>query len=96
MVELARGRQSISVRKVAPGRYIAFLPGPDGVGQGRLRLVSGDHSTYTAQVVAALERAVAQESGAVARVMLVGSAQGGVTAAEVAAPSGPMPSSSTR
>jgi hypothetical protein len=85
MAVLARSRQSISVRKVAPGRYIAFLPGPDGVGQGRLRLVSGDHSTYTAQVVAALERAVAQESGAVARVMLVGSAQGGVTAAEVAA-----------
>ena len=85
MAALARSRQSISVRKVAPGRYIAFLPGPDGVGQGRLRLVSGDHSTYTAQVVAALERAVAQESGAVARVMLVGSAQGGVTAAEVAA-----------
>ena len=84
MSALAQSRQSITVRKVAPGRYIAFLPGPDGVGQGRLRLVSGDHSTYTAQVVAVLERAVAHESG-VARVMLVGSAQGGVTAAEVAA-----------
>ncbi|MGI8646206.1 MAG: hypothetical protein ACR2JD_07800 [Nocardioides sp.] len=84
MTVLAQSRQSVTVRKVGPSRYIAFLPGPDGARKGRLRLVGGDHSTYTAQVVAAIERAVA-ESEDVARVMLVGSAQGGVTAAEVAA-----------
>jgi len=85
MAVLAQSRQSVTVRKVGQARYIAFLPGPDVARSGRLRLVGGDHSTYTAQVVAAIERAVADESEDVARVMLVGSAQGGVTAVEVAA-----------
>ena len=42
----------------------------------------GDHSAYAAQVVSGIDRAV--DGDPHARVMLVGSAQGGVTAAEVA------------
>ena len=45
--------------------------------------MGGDHSAYAGRVVAAIEAAV--EGDPDARVMLVGSAQGGVTAAEVAA-----------
>jgi len=93
MSELAQITRSISVRKVGASRYIAYLPGPAGSGKGRLRLVGGDHSSYAAQVVGAIERAVGASVDAdgpdaadgPARVMLVGSAQGGVTAAEVAA-----------
>ncbi len=66
------------MQRVGPQRYIAYLPGPEA-GEGRLRLVGGDHTAYDAEVVAAVERAVAGDEGA--RVMLVGSAQGGVTAA---------------
>ncbi len=84
MTTLASTTRTISVTKVGSGRYIAYLPGPDGGRSDRLRLVGGDHSPYAAQVVSAIERAVAVDDG-VARVMLVGSAQGGVTAAEVAA-----------
>ncbi|MDN4171994.1 hypothetical protein QWY28_03470 [Nocardioides sp. SOB77] len=73
---------SVSVERVGEGRYIAYLPGPSGGGR-RLRLVSGDATPYAAQVVRAVEAAVEGDPGA--RVMLVGSAQGGVTAAEVAA-----------
>jgi hypothetical protein len=86
MTTLVGSSHRVSVRRVGPGRYIAYLPGKVASGQGRLRLVGGDHASYTAQVVAAIERAVAAGEGDdVARVMLVGSAQGGVTAAEVAA-----------
>ena len=86
MTTLVGSTQSVSVRQVGQGRYIAYLPGPEGTRKGRLRLVGGDHSSYATQVVAAIERAVAAADGDdVARVMLVGSAQGGVTAAEVAA-----------
>lgn len=74
---------SITVQRVNVGRYIAYLPGPDGGSGRRLRLVSGDHTAYAAQVVRALEDATKDDRGA--HVMLVGSAQGGVTAAEVAA-----------
>lgn len=76
----------VSVQKVTDGRYIAYLPGPDGGSTRRLRLVGGDHSAYADQVVQAISRTVEGDPGA--HVMLVGSAQGGVTAAEVAA-SGP-------
>lgn len=72
----------VSVERVAEGRYIAYLRGPGGGGR-RLRLVSGDPTSYAADVVRAIEAAV--DGDAEARVMLVGSAQGGVTAAEVAA-----------
>lgn len=83
MTTLTRTAHGVAVQRVGTGRYIAYLPGPNGVVPGRLRLVSGDHTTYTDQVVDAIERAVEGDPGA--RVMLVGAAQGGVTAAEVAA-----------
>ncbi len=84
MTALAETGRSVAVSKVGADRYIAYLPGPRDGSEGRLRLVGGDRSSYAVQVVAAVERAVAGGEG-VARVMLVGSAQGGVTAAEVAA-----------
>jgi hypothetical protein len=86
METLANTRSGVAVQRITPGRYIAYLPGPNGAGaagRGRLRLVGGDHTAYADQVVRAIERAVDGDPGA--HVMLVGSAQGGVTAAEVAA-----------
>lgn len=83
MVLLGEAPTSVHVRRVGEQRYIAYLTGPGGGTGRRLRLVGGDHSTYAGQVVRAIERVVADDPGA--RVMLVGSAQGGVTAAEVAA-----------
>lgn len=83
MTTLTSTRHGVSVQRVGTGRYIAYLPGPNGVGSGRLRLVGGDHTAYADQVVQAIERAVDGDIGA--RVMLVGAAQGGITAAEVAA-----------
>jgi hypothetical protein len=82
MTTLGAVPRSVTVQRVAAGRYIAYLPGPDGGTGRRLRLVGGDHSTYAGQVVRAIEAAVSEDPGA--RVMLVGSAQGGVTAAELA------------
>ena len=82
MATLAESPASVEVRRIGEGRYIAYLPGPGGNGR-RLRLVAGDHTAYAGQVVRAIEEAVGDDEGA--RVLLVGSAQGGVTAAEVAA-----------
>ncbi len=98
MMVLSSAQAAITVNQVATDRFIAYLPGPSGARTG-VRLVGGDHSAYTRQVVAALEEAVATAVGAngaagtngaagsngAARVMLVGSAQGGLAAAEVAA-----------
>ena len=83
MATLTSTPHGVAVQRVGAGRYIAYLPGPNGVGSGRLRLVGGDHTAYAHQVVRAIEHAVEGDAGA--RVMLVGAAQGGVTAAEVAA-----------
>lgn len=85
METLANTTSGVAVQRVTAGRYIAYLPGPNGAGagRGRLRLVGGDHTAYADQVVRAIEKAVNGDTGA--HVMLVGSAQGGVTAAEVAA-----------
>ena len=83
MTTLSTADAGIVVQGVGAGRYIAYLPCPGGAGGKRLRLVSGDHSGYARQVVRAIERAVGDDEGA--RVMLVGSAQGGATAAELAA-----------
>lgn len=83
MTQLTDTAHGVAVRRVGAGRYIAYLPGPDGVTPGRLRLVGGDATPYADQVVQAIERAVDGDQGA--HVMLVGAAQGGVTAAEVAA-----------
>ncbi|WP_028474630.1 hypothetical protein [Nocardioides alkalitolerans] len=84
MTVLAAVTGRVQVQRVRDGRYIAYLPGPDGNGRGRrLRLVGGDHAAYEREVVAAIEKAVGEDADA--KVMLVGSAQGGITAAEVAA-----------
>lgn len=83
MTALEGAPRSVSVHRVAPGRYIAYLSGPGGGHGRRLRLVGGDVATYVAQVVRTLEAAVRDDPGA--QVMLVGSAAGGVAAAEVAA-----------
>ena len=83
MATLARSPGSITVQQIADHRYIAYLPGSSTTGRGRLRLVGGDHSAYAGRVLAAIEDAVHGDPDA--RVMLVGSAQGGVTAAEIAA-----------
>ena len=80
---LAQAPTSVHVRRIDEHRYIAYLPGPNGGTNRRLRLVGGDHSTYAGQVVRAIEHAVVGDPEA--RVMLVGSGQGGVTAAEIAA-----------
>lgn len=83
MSSLSRVEADLLVQQVAPGRFIAYLPHADGQGEGPLRLVGGDSSTRVAAVVAALEEATAGAEDA--RVMLVGHARGGVTAAELAA-----------
>ena len=78
----------VTVHQVGDARFIAYLPGPDDGAHGvrRLRLVGGDPSSYAAQAVAAIEASVSGVEGAT--VMLVGSAQGGVAAAEIAAAAG--------
>ncbi|MFE6645483.1 hypothetical protein ACFVJS_02890 [Nocardioides sp. NPDC057772] len=70
----------VAIQKAAPGRYIAYLPGPY-VGSRRLRLVSGDLSDYIATASQTIEEAV--EPGS--HVMLVGAAAGGTAAAAIAA-----------
>jgi hypothetical protein len=83
MAALEACSSSVTVQKVTAGRYIAYLAGPDGGNGRRLRLVGGDQAEYAAHVVRTVQQAVAGDPGA--HVMLVGSAQGGVAAAEVAA-----------
>ncbi|WP_139979301.1 hypothetical protein [Nocardioides litoris] len=86
LTELSRTTATVTVRRVGDHRFVAFLPGPDGAVPRRLRLVGGDQSSYAAQVVRTIERAVAGVTDP--RVMLVGVGQGGVAAAEVAAQEG--------
>ncbi len=83
LVTLQHTRSSVEVRAVGGGRFIAYLAGPDTGRPGRLRLVSGDRAAYADVVVRSVEQAVRDTPGA--RVMLVGGAHGGATAAEVAA-----------
>jgi hypothetical protein len=71
----------LGIHRIADGRYIAYLPGPDGGSGARLRLVGGDLSTYAARVSATLARSI---TDADAKVMLVGSGPGGLVAAELA------------
>jgi len=89
MQHLAASSAAVVVRRVAPSRYIAYLPGSprpdDSDGPGPLRLVGGDLSGMAAHVVRRIETTIAGDADA--RVMLVGSGQGGVIAAEVAASS---------
>jgi hypothetical protein len=77
----------IGVHKVGEGRYIAYLPGPDGGSNARLRLVGGDLSSYSKRVSDTLKKALTDSDS---RVMLVGGGPGGLVAAELAA--GPAPS----
>jgi hypothetical protein len=85
MTGLVGAVQAVTVHEVAPARYIAYLPGPHGGPQRRLRLVGGDHTAYADQAVRAIESAVADGSlDEAARVMLVGCGQGGVTAVDLA------------
>ncbi|MGI8523094.1 MAG: hypothetical protein ACR2K3_07260 [Nocardioides sp.] len=83
MAALVRLPHSVSISRVAAGRYLVLMPGPQGGHGSGLRLVSGDTTPYAESVVAAIESAVGDDPDA--RVMLVGAAQGGVAAAELAA-----------
>ena len=80
MTALATAPAAVSVREVAPQRYVAFLPGPYA-GDGRLRLVVGDHTGYADRAHAAISEAVPAD----ARVLLVGCGPGGAAAVDVAA-----------
>jgi hypothetical protein len=80
MKMLHETERRIHVRRIAPHRYLALLPGPGARG---LRLVGGDSSGYAGEVARKIAEAIGDDREA--RVLLAGAAQGGVTAAEVAA-----------
>ncbi|MCW2814594.1 MAG: hypothetical protein JWN84_2049 [Nocardioides sp.] len=82
MTALDAAEASVVVRALGSGRYVVYLPGPDGGAADRLRLVAGDQAPYAAHVVRSIEAAV---EGDDVRVMLVGAGRGGVAAAELAA-----------
>jgi hypothetical protein len=81
MTTLASTRRGVGVHKIGDGRYIAYLPGPDGGSAARLRLVGGDLTTYYRRVSDVLARSITDPDS---KVMLVGSGPGGVVAAELA------------
>lgn len=83
MTSLSQVEGDLLVQRLPGSRFIAFLPSNKQSGQGRLQLVGSDIAGRVSSVVSALEAAVGEEPGA--RVMIVGHAQGGVAAAEVAA-----------
>lgn len=84
ITQLEQAHASVTIQPLGGSRYLVFLPGPY-VGIGRLRLVAGDHTAYASDVLTAL-RGLAEGDPDVV-VALVGSAQGGVAAAHVAATS---------
>ncbi|MET1060437.1 MAG: hypothetical protein ABWX84_12615 [Nocardioides sp.] len=81
MVSLSEVEGELLVQRLGGGRFIGYLPTPATRGD-TLRLVGVDNHGRVAAVVAALESAIGDEPNA--RVLLVGHAQGGVTAAEIA------------
>jgi len=83
MSSLSQVQGDLLVQQVGDDRFIAYLPHGDVRTDVPLRLVGGDSSARVKAVVSALDAATAGVQGA--RVMLVGHAQGGVTAAELAA-----------
>jgi hypothetical protein len=83
MSRLEQTRTSVEVHRIGPGRFIAYLPGPTSGRPGHLRLVGGDGSSYAGHVLRTISQAVGDEADP--HLMLVGVAQGGVVAAEVAA-----------
>ena len=85
MAALARSRQSISVRRVAPAATSPTCPDPTASARAGCGWSAATTRRTPPRWWARIERAVAQEPAPSRRVMLVGSAQGGVTAAEVAA-----------
>lgn len=83
MTSLSQVEGDLLVQRLPGSRFIAYLPSNNQRGGGRLQLVGSDIAGRVSSVVSALEAAVGEEPGA--RVMIVGHAQGGVAAAEVAA-----------
>jgi hypothetical protein len=73
---------SVRIDRVGEGRFVVYLPGPH-VGMQGLRLVGGDEAGYAARALAAISEATAGDADP--RLLLVGLAQGGVTAARIAA-----------
>lgn len=84
LADLTATTAAVAVREVAPDRYVAYLPGPR-IGDRHLRLVVGDRRTYAEQAWSALADSVP----AGAHVMLVGCAQGGAVAVDLATRTGP-------
>ncbi len=85
----ALGAGPVATTQVAPHRYVVWLGGPSRPGSGPLRLVGGDVTRYLRQVRASLDELVSTDPEA--RVMLVGTGQGGTVAAEIAASPGGRP-----
>jgi hypothetical protein len=81
MTSLSQVEGELLVQRLGGGRFIGYLPNP-ATRTDTLRLVGGENHGRVAAVVAALESAIGDEPNA--RVLLVGHAQGGVTAAEIA------------
>lgn len=98
MTTLAGTSAEVEVHRTAPGRFVVYLPGRDGLvtagdatdaGTGeRLRLVGGDHASYADRAARVLDAAVAAAGTGPddppATVMAVGGGRGGVVAAELA------------
>lgn len=80
---LARTTEPVRVHRVGSNRFIAYLTHRAAPVRGGLRLVGAGDDGHSRGVLAALEQATAGVDDA--RVMLVGHARGGVTAAELAA-----------
>lgn len=98
MSMLVSATRAVTVHRVAPGAYLALLPGPSGRAGSRLRLVGGDHVPYAERATRAIDAAVRADDGAhdgPARVLLAGWAQGGPTALDIAAASGSSGSSAS-
>ena len=88
MATLDACASSVAVDRVGPGRFIAYLPGPDVGSTSRLRLVAGDSTAYAERVVRAIEAALLGSGvggvGGTAYLMLVGRGLGGAAAARIA------------
>lgn len=80
--ELLDAQAPVRVDRVAEGRFVAYLPGPH-VGLQGLRLVGNLDAGYAEQATRAIRAATSSEHAP--RVLVVGLAQGGVTAARIAA-----------
>ena len=83
MTSLSQVEGDLLVQRLPGGRFIAYLPSYGRRNQSGLQLVGSDVAGRASSVVASLEAAIGDEPGA--RVMVVGHAQGGVAAAEIAA-----------